>query len=137
MIGVSRNEKHFTRALWKAFRDRGYELVPVNPAAPVIDGMTGVTEIGHAKPGVAAALIMTPPREAAGAVDACARAGVRKVWLYRAVGTGCATPEAIAAAKAHQLETVEGECPLMWLEKTEWFHGVHKALRGVFGKLPA
>jgi hypothetical protein len=32
---------------------------------------------------------------------------------------------------------VEGECPMMWLEKTEWFHGIHKALRGVFGKLPA
>ena len=70
-------------------------------------------------------------------VRECAAAGVKKVWLYRAVGTGCATPEAVAAAREAGLETVEGECPMMWLEKTEWYHGVHKALRGVFGKLPA
>ena len=111
--------------------------MPVNPAAPVIDGIAGVTEIASIQPGVGAALIVTPPSEAAGAVEECARAGVRKVWLYRAVGTGCATVEAIAAAQAHELETVEGECPMMWLEKTEWYHGAHKALRRVLGRLPA
>jgi predicted CoA-binding protein len=83
-----------------------------------------------------AALIVTPPAEAAKVVEECAAAGVKKVWLYRAVGTGCATPEAISAARKAGMETVEGECPMMWLEKTEWFHGVHKTLRGVFGQLP-
>lgn len=134
MVGVSRNEKHFSRTLWKAFRERGYEVAPVHPAAPEIDGVRAVAEIGAA--GVAAALIVTPPGEAERVVAECANAGVKKVWLYGSVGAGCATPGAVAAARAHGMEAVEGECPLMWLEKTGWFHGVHKALRGVFGKLP-
>jgi hypothetical protein len=134
MVGVSRNEKHFSRMLWKAFRERGFEVAPVHPAAPEIDGVQGVADIAEA--GVKAALIVTPPKEAERAVEACAKAGVKKVWLYGSVGAGCATPGAVAAARAHGLEAVEGECPLMWLEKTEWYHGAHKALRRVFGKLP-
>jgi hypothetical protein len=134
IVGVSRKPEHFSRALWKAFRDRGFDLVPVHPNAPVIDGVQGVTDIASAS--APAALIVTPPSEAAAVVARCALAGVRKVWLYGSIGAGCATPEAVAAARAHQLESVEGECPMMWLEKTEWYHGVHKALRGVFGKLP-
>ncbi|MCU0247526.1 MAG: CoA-binding protein [Bryobacter sp.] len=134
MVGVSRNPKHFSRALWKAFRERGFVVAPVHPVAPQIDGVAAVANISEAA--AVAALIVTPPAEAAKVVEECAAAGVKKVWLYRAVGTGCATPEAISAARKAGMETVEGECPMMWLEKTEWFHGVHKTLRGVFGQLP-
>lgn len=134
VAGVSRNPKHFTRTVWKAFRDRGYTLVPVHPVAPRIDGIEAVASVADA--GAPAVLVMTPPAQAASVVRQAAAAGIKKVWLYKAVGTGCATPEAICAAREHGLETVEGECPMMWLEKTEWFHGVHKTLRGVFGQLP-
>lgn len=134
MVGVSRNERHFSRALWKAFRERGFDVVPVHPAAPEIDGVQAAAGIEAA--GAGAALIVTPPGEAERVVGECAKAGVKKVWLYASVGAGCATPGAVAAARVAGLETVEGECPLMWLEKTEWIHGAHKALRRVFGKLP-
>ncbi len=135
MIGVSRNERHFSRVLWRAFRERGYEVTPVHPAAPEIDGVRGVAEIAEA--GVKAALIVTPPGEAERVVGECARAGVKKVWLFGAAGPGCATAAAVAAAAAHGLEAVEGECPMMWLEDTGWAHGAHKLLRRVLGRLPA
>jgi predicted CoA-binding protein len=36
-VGVSRKEADFSRALWKEFRERGYNLIPVNPNAGTID----------------------------------------------------------------------------------------------------
>jgi predicted CoA-binding protein len=38
IVGVSQSPKDFSRTLFREFRDRGYEPVPVNPAASEIEG---------------------------------------------------------------------------------------------------
>jgi uncharacterized protein len=137
LVGVSRQEKHFSRMVWKELKARGYELVPVNPAAAEIDGQPCFSSVGEVQPPVEGALIMTPPAESAAVVRACAAAGISQIWLYRSAGSGSVSPEALAACGEHGLSTVAGECPLMWQRETPWFHLVHKTLRGWFGKLPA
>jgi uncharacterized protein len=89
------------------------------------------------QPPVEGALVMTPPAQSEAVVRACAAAGIRNVWLYRSVGSGSVSPEALEACRELGLETVLGECPLMWQRETALVHRIHKTLRGWFGSLPA
>jgi predicted CoA-binding protein len=137
LVGVSREDKHFSRMVWKDLRARGYDLAAVNPGASEIDGHPCFASIGAVQPPVDGALIMTPPAQSAAVVRACAEAGVRLIWLYRSAGAGSMSPEAVEACQQLGLETVAGECPLMWQRDTPMVHRIHKTLRSWFGSLPA
>jgi len=38
MIGISRNPRDFSAALFEEFRKRGYDVVPLNPNVPEVLG---------------------------------------------------------------------------------------------------
>ena len=95
MVGVSRDPKDFSRGLLRERCDRGYDVVPVNPFADVIDGLECFQCLQVVKPALEGALLMTSPREAERVVRACAEAGIRRVWMYRAGGQGAVSPEAV------------------------------------------
>ena len=47
MVGVSTNEKHFSRLLYREFLKNGYEVVPVNPHANDIAGVTAFPKLSE------------------------------------------------------------------------------------------
>jgi predicted CoA-binding protein len=125
LIGVSRDPKDFSRAVLRAFLDRGYDAIPVNPAADEIDGRRCYPSIEEVRPAVEAALLMTPPDRSAAAVDACLAAGVRRIWLHRGVGRGSVSANAVALCRASGVDVVPGACPFMYLPGTAVPHRVH------------
>ena len=70
-IGASRNPSHFSRKLFAELAARGYDLVPVNPLAAEIDGHPCYAQVADIDPPPSAALVMTPPRQAAAVVEDC------------------------------------------------------------------
>jgi predicted CoA-binding protein len=136
MVGVSRNPKDFSRALYREMRNRGYQMVPVNPQADEIDGdrcYARVTEIGHSVDGV---MVMTPPDVCDSVVKDCAKAGVARVWMYRGAGHGCATDTALRFCSENEISVVPGECPFMFLSGGNWIHGAHRFCRKLVGSFP-
>src|SRR3954470_9607154 len=73
IVGVSHEPKHFSRLVFRAFQDRGYDAVPVNRDLRVQD----------IRPPLDTALLLTPPAVTAEVVRDCAAAGIRRVWMYR------------------------------------------------------
>jgi len=138
IVGLSREKRHFSRAVAEEFVQHQYDVVPVNPKAEEIDGRRCYKSIGEVEPPPQCALIMTAAKESAGVVEECAKAGIAQVWLYRSVSAGSVSAEAVAACERHGLNAVIGECPLMWLAhpKGAAVHQFHKKLRGFFGRLP-
>jgi predicted CoA-binding protein len=124
-VGVSRNPKETSYALWQELRQRRYDAVPVNPAATEIDGKPCYASVRDIDPPVEGALIMTTAAIAEQVLEDCAAAGIRHVWLYGGLGGGATSPETIAAAERHGLDTVAGQCPFMFLPGTAMFHSVH------------
>src|SRR5258705_8210006 len=59
MIGVSRNPKDFSAALFDELRKRGYDMVPVNPKAGEVLGLTCFARVQEIQPPVDVALLMT------------------------------------------------------------------------------
>lgn len=134
--GLSRDPKHFSRALWREFRARGFETVAVNPAITELEGERCYANVKDIQPAVEGVLILTPSAASAGVVQDCIDAHIANIWLYRGGPGGSVSVPAVKLAKDHHLLVVAGECPFMFLPNAGWFHSVHRGLRWMTGQLP-
>src|ERR1051326_8655137 len=87
-VGISRDPKDFSTTLFREFVKRGYDVVPVNPNAHEILGKQSFPRVQEITPPVDSVLVMTSAEAAETVVADCVAANVRRVWLYRATGTG-------------------------------------------------
>ena len=136
MIGVSRNPKDFSAALFDELRKRGYDMVPVNPKAGEVLGLTCFARVQDIHPPVDAALLMTTAEVTDRVVSDCAAAGIRRVWMYRAGGKGAVSAKAIAFCQEHGIQVIPGQCPFMFLPGAAGIHKFHGFVRKITGRYP-
>ena len=136
VVGVSRNERDFTRVLFRAFLERGYDAVPVNPQLTEADGKSAVAHVADISPAVDQVLVLTPPPANKQVVEECVAAGIKRVWLYGAVTHGASTPDAVEACDRAGVTVVAGECPFMFLHETGFIHTLHGCIRRLTGQYP-
>lgn len=137
IVGVSHDPQDFTRSLFQEFQRRGYDVVPVNPLVDEVAGQRCYARVGDIDPAVESAMLMTKPAATERVVRECQEAGIRHIWMYRGVGTGAVSPQAVAFCKANGISLVAGECPFMFLPETAWFHrfhGICRKLTGTYAK---
>jgi predicted CoA-binding protein len=137
VVGVSRDPRDFSRAVFRAVVERGYDVVPVNAAGGEMEGRPAAGRLGELWPPPEAALLMTPPATTDRVVRECAEAGVARVWMHRGGGQGAVSPDAVAFCREKGIEVVDGECPFMFLPGTGRLHGVHRFFRRLSGRLPS
>lgn len=138
VVGVSRDQKHFSNAIWQELRQRRYDAVPVNPNAAELDGKRCYSRVQDIEPPVEGVVVMTPPDVTERVVRDCAEAGIAHVWMHRGAGggPGAVSKEAVAFAEAHGMDVVAGYCPFMFLPGTPFFHGLHAAVKKLTGSYP-
>ena len=137
VLGVSRDPRDFSRAVFRAFVERGYDAVPVNPNGGDAEGRPCARRLAEVDPPVEGAFLITPPAATAQATRDCAEAGIRRVWMHRGAGQGAVSPEAVALCRERGIEVVDGECPFMFLPGTPFTHRVHHFFRRLGGRLPS
>jgi predicted CoA-binding protein len=132
LVGVAREGKDFTRMVLRELVKRGYDVVPVNPAAAgaELDGRRAVARLKGVSPPVDGAIFFTAPGQTAAAVGDALAAGVRRIWLHRGGGPVASSPEALAACRAAGVEPITDLCPYMALPNAGWFHRLHALVRG-------
>ena len=136
VVGVSQQPNHFSRTLFREFRQRGYSVVPVNPRAREIEGQPCFPRVQDIQPPVEAALLMTPAAVTGTVVRDCAEAGITRVWMYRAAGPGAVSEDAVQFCYGNGISVVPGECPMMFLPQTAWFHRFHGFVKKIAGTYP-
>lgn len=129
VVGVSRDAKDFTRLVFEAFVQAGYDAVPVNPAAEEIAGRRAFARVSQIAPPVEGAFVMVPPAQADGVAGDALAAGVRQLWFQRGGGPGASSPEALARCAAAGVEPVTDLCAFMMLPGAGWFHRFHGFFR--------
>lgn len=129
VVGVSRNEKDFSRMLLRELLRRGYDAVPVNPGLAEAEGRRAFGRVSELDPPVEAALFLTAPATTEAALRDALGAGVRKVWLHRGGGAGAGTPGALALCAASGVEAVHDLCPFMALPGASFPHRLHGFFR--------
>jgi uncharacterized protein len=135
MVGISREGQHFSVMLFKELRRRGYDVVPVNPKMTELWGPRCFARVQEIQPPVDGALLMTSPSVTETVVRDCAEAGIRRVWMYRAVGQGAVSDKAVDFCRERGIAVVPGECPFMFLPKSG-FHRIHGFIRKITRRFP-
>jgi len=136
IVGVSRQPKDFSRSLFREFRQRGYDAVPVNPDAREIDGQPCYASLRDIQPAVESVLLMTKPAVTDKVVRECAELGIRSVWMHRAGGAGAVSAGAVEFCEANGIAVIPGECPFMFLPEGAWFHRFHGWVKRITGSYP-
>jgi predicted CoA-binding protein len=136
LVGVSRDPKDFSRMLFRAMSDRGYDMVPVNPSVGELENRRCFARVQEIDPPVEGALIMTPSQNTLRIAQDCAEAGVRRVWMHRSGGSGSVSQDAVDFCHQHGIRLVEGHCPFMFLPHTPFFHRVHGFFLRLTGAYP-
>ena len=136
VVGVSQKPQDFSRAIFREFRSRGYDVVAVNPAAREIEGQPCFPSVREIQPPVSNVLLMTSPAVTETVVRDCADAGVQRIWMYRASGAGAVSAEAVAFCESKGIDVIPGECPFMFLPDGAWFHKLHGWIKKISGAYP-
>ena len=129
VVGVSRGERDFSRAIFRELVARGYDVVPVNPGAEQVEGRRCFPRLQNVRPAADAALLLTSREQTDAVLRDCVEAGIRRVWLHRGAGVGAASPGALAFCAANGLEVVHDLCPFMALPGAGFPHRVHRFFR--------
>jgi predicted CoA-binding protein len=132
LVGLSRSGKKFGNLALRELKSKGYRVYPIHREATVIDGVACYRRFADLPEHVDAVLVVVPPAEAASVIKEAADAGIHHVWLQQ----GAESPAVLRACTELGLDTVAGECILMFAKPTS-YHRVHRWVWGALGKLPA
>lgn len=135
-VGVSGDPKDFSRILMREFIKRGYDPVPVNPNQAKIEGQPAYDSVKDIDPPIKAVLIMTGLESALNVLNDCKQAGVGLVWLYRSIGKGAMSSEAIEFCEQNNIGVIPGFCPFMFFPNTGFIHRLHAFFKKIKGSYP-
>ena len=137
IAGISRDSASDSMRLFEELVRRGYDVVPVNPKMPQVQGRRCFARMQDIQPPVDAVLVMTPSEVTESIVNDCAAAGIRRVWMYRgAIGKGSVSAKAVAFCQERGIQLVPGQCPFMFLPQTAGVHRFHGFVRKITGRYP-
>ena len=131
LIGLSRDPKKFSRAVYKELSAKGYDIFPVNPNMDDIEGIKCYHNVTDLPEDVKHALFMTPKTNTAGAVENAIHHGFTHIWIQQ----GAETKDAIDAAKQNAVKLVHGAC-IMMHANPGGVHKFHRFLSKLFGAFP-
>jgi len=101
VIGASADRRKFGNKALRAFRHRGYTVVPIHPHLAEIEGERAYPRVTDVPGAVEEATVYLPPAIGLGVLDDLAAKGVKKVWL----NPGADGREVVARARALGFET--------------------------------
>jgi len=137
VVGVSRSGAATGNAIYKAFRDKGYDVVPVHPEAETIEGDPCYPNLQSIPQPVDGVFIVTSPDISERVVHDAVEASVPRVWMhYNALfgEQGSSVSEsATKYAREHGVTVIDGGCPMMFFDP---FHKCMRWILGAMGQLP-
>jgi len=131
MAGVSRNPKKFGFAAFRELKEKGMNIIPVNPHAEEIHGSKVYHDIKSLPDDVRALIVMTGKAQTAGVIREAREKGINQIWVQQMADS----KEALKELEGSGVNFITKECILMHY-KPHSFHKFHRALRKFFGGFP-
>jgi len=135
IAGVSHDEKQTANAIYKAFRNKGYEVFAINPNMEnTPDGDPCYPHVQDVPGGVDGMMIVTSPAVTEQVVQDCVAAHVPRVWMHNSTfAPTSVSDKATAVCRENQIVVIDGGCPMMFFD---FGHKCMKWVLGAMGKLP-
>lgn len=130
LLGVNRDAKKFGHIVFKTLIEKGFEIIPVNPAVDDISGHKCYRDLSSINGQISHVILVTPPQQTDNVVREAIKLGIKHIWVQR----GSQTAETEGLTAKSNVETYINECILMYARPS----GIHKFHRNMvlfFSKL--
>ena len=131
MAGVSRNPKKFGFAAFKELKEKGLNVIPVNPNAEEIHGAKVYHDIKSLPDNVRGLIVMTGKDQTAGVIREAKEKGIKQIWVQQSAES----KDAMKELEGSGVNYVTKECILMHY-KPHSIHKFHAAIRKFFRSFP-
>jgi predicted CoA-binding protein len=131
MAGVSRNPKKFGFAAFRELKEKGMNIIPVNPNAAEIHGVKVFPDIKSLPADVRGLIIMTSSQKTAGIIKEAREKGIRQIWIQQMAESR----EALKELEGSGINYITKECILMHY-KPHGIHRFHSGIRKFFRSFP-
>ena len=131
MAGVSRNPKKFGFAAFRELKEKGMNLIPVNPYAAEIHGTKVYPDIKSLPDDVKGLIVMTGKDKTLSIVREARDKGIKNIWIQK----NCETGKEAGELEGSGTNLITGECILMFY-KPDGIHKFHAALKKLFRRYP-
>ena len=135
VVGASDEASNFGRTIYGELRDHGYEVIAVHPTRASVMGEAAYPSLAEVPGAIDGVVVMVPRDAAVTVVREALDRGVPRIWLFKGVGAGAVSDEAIELARAGGANVVPGACPLMFLTPVAAIHRIHRGARHLNGSL--
>lgn len=137
VTGVSRDPKGYgANVVYQRLKDRGYEVVAINPNADRVEGDPCYPDLASVPGGVEAVVIGTRPGIAETTMRECVDLGIRHVWMHRGPGAGSVSDTATVYGREHGVAVIDGGCPCMFGATADTGHKMMRWVLSLSGNVP-
>jgi predicted CoA-binding protein len=130
-VGVSRNPRKFGYTAFKELKEKGMNLIPVNPFADSIAGTEVYHNVKSLPDHVKGLIVMTKKNQTAGVIKEAREKGLKQIWIQQMADS----KEAIKELEGSDINYITGQCILMHF-KPNSIHKFHAGLKKFFGFFP-
>ena len=81
VVGASRDRRKFGNKAVRAFRHRGYDVIPINPKGGIVEGIPVYASVLDVTRAIDMATVYLQPAIAERVLDEIAQKGIKEVWL--------------------------------------------------------
>ena len=137
VTGVSRTPQgHGANVVYKRLRERGYQVVAINPNAQQVEGDDCYPDLSSVPGGVEAVVIGTRPETAEPTMREAVELGIKHVWMHRSFGGSSVSGAAAAYGREHDVTVIDGGCPLMFGATADGGHKFMRCVATLTGGVP-
>jgi hypothetical protein len=131
MVGVSRNPKKFGFTAFRELKEKGMNIIPVNPHAELIHGVKTYPNLKSLPDSVKGLIIMTQKSQTAGLVRDAKEKGIKQIWIQQM----SESKDAFKELEGSGINYISGQCILMHY-KPHSIHKFHGTLKKFFRSFP-
>jgi len=131
MAGVSRNPKKFGFAAFKELKEKGMNVIPINPHADEIHGSKVYHDVKSLPDNVGGLIVMTNKQQTAGVIREAKEKGIKHLWIQQMAES----KEVLKELEGSGINYITKECILMHY-KPHSIHKFHAAIRKFFRTFP-
>lgn len=132
IAGVSRNKKKFGNQIYAALKNRGFNVIPINPNADKIDDIPCLKGVEDLNSNTDRLIIVTPKSETDAILKAALEKGIKHIWIQQ----HSETDKSLSLAEEYKQEIITKRCVFMFAEPVNGIHKFHRFILKTFNKYP-
>lgn len=127
IAGVSRDKKKFGNYVFRTLKEKGYQLLPLNPNAVEIDGTVCYADVSALPPDVSHLIVLTPKEQTLQVVEAAVNKGIKNIWVQQS----SETKAVMDYAKGKDNNFIFKKCIMMYANP-KGMHKFHRFVNDLF-----